>query len=228
MQVHESVLLLIRGRASVVVVGGVNTQVLAEWGQCVYSRRRRGACHLDLRRGRSRAHRPWGRGLKLISPGNRGIHSPGVACSGWRAWSWRARVACSMGPSGVPSAAEGSAEGSASPLESEGALTLAHLFRNITHRVRRQSSYRACSAKMMHASRTSASCCTMRRRVARCWGRCERCRPCRPARALGISSCGAPHPCPAPPPRHHGLHADSLLPSVAHGRCIAAQRPAAA
>ena len=67
-QVHESVLLLIRGRASVVVVGGVNTQVLAEWGQCVYSRRRRGACHLDLRRGRSRAHRPWGRGLKLISP----------------------------------------------------------------------------------------------------------------------------------------------------------------
>ena len=37
-----------------------------------------------------------------------------------------------MGPSGVPSAAEGSAEGSASPLESEGALTLAHLFRNIT------------------------------------------------------------------------------------------------
>ena len=30
-QVHESVLLLIRGRASVVVVGGVNTQVLAEW-----------------------------------------------------------------------------------------------------------------------------------------------------------------------------------------------------
>ena len=37
-----------------------------------------------------------------------------------------------MGPSGVPSAAEGSAEGSTSPLESEGTLTLTHLFHDIT------------------------------------------------------------------------------------------------
>ena len=67
-QVHESVLLLIRGRASVVVVGGVNTQVLAEWVQCVYSRQRRGTCLLDPGNGRGQSQRPWGRGLKLISP----------------------------------------------------------------------------------------------------------------------------------------------------------------